>query len=132
MRSLPPKVMALISRLESLYAACRKYDLRSAKALSTYPCDEIFDSLPDNSKFSLILPVVNFTVCLRVLNDPKEFEVSPPASSAIASVKIFRLAPKAPDPLVEVPTPRCSCRFSVEEAKSPKFTQKVPWLSASL
>ena len=22
--------------------------------------------------------------------------------------------------------------FSVEEAKSPKFTQKVPWLSASL
>jgi len=53
-------------------------------------------------------------------------EISPPAISETASVKIFKLAPKAPDPLVEVPTPRCSCKFSVDEAKSPRFTQKVP------
>ena len=65
-------------------------------------------------------------------NEPKEFEISPYASSRTASVKIFKLAPKAPDPFVEVPTPLWSCKFSVEEAKSLRFTQKVPWLSASL
>ncbi len=75
---------------------------------------------------SLILPVLNFTVCFLVLKEPKELEISANASSETASVKMFKLAPKAPEPLVDVPTPRCNCKFSVEEAKSPKFTQKVP------
>ena len=61
-----------------------------------------------------------------MLYDPNEFDNSPKASSDIASVNMLRLAPNALDPLVEVPTPRCSCMFSVDEAKSPKFTQKVP------
>ena len=44
----------------------------------------------------------------------------------MASVKIFKLAPNAAVPFVEVPTPRCNCKLWVEEAKSPRFTQKVP------
>ena len=65
-------------------------------------------------------------VCFRVLKLPKLFEISPEASSEKASVNTFKLAPKAPEPFVEVPTPRCSCKLSVDDAKSPKFTQNVP------
>ena len=61
-----------------------------------------------------------------VPKEPNEFEISPPASSEIASVKMFKLAPNAPDPLVDVPTPRCNCKLCVEDAKSPKLTQNVP------
>ena len=86
----------------------------------------MLENLPETSRCSLILPVVNFTVCFLVPKEPKELAISPPASSETASVKMFKLAPKAPEPLVEVPTPRCNCRFSTEEAKSPKFTQKEP------
>ena len=41
-----------------------------------------------------------------MLYDPKELEISPEASSDITSVNILRLAPNAPAPLVDVPTPR--------------------------
>ncbi len=61
-----------------------------------------------------------------MLKEPTEEEISALAFSDPASVKIFKLAPKAPAPLVEVPTPRCSCKLSTDDAKSPRFTQKVP------
>ena len=84
------------------------------------------DKRPENSKCSSSNPVVNFKVFFCVPYEPKEFEISPPASFEIASVKIFKLAPKAPEPLVEVPTPRCNCKLSTDDAKSPRFTQNVP------
>ena len=52
--------------------------------------------------------------------------------SETASVKIFKLAPKAPAPFVDVPTPRCNCKLSTDDAKSPKLTQNVPCDSESL
>ena len=70
--------------------------------------------------------MVNFTLCFRAPKDPKELAISPPAFSETASVKMFKLAPKAPEPLVEVPTPRCNCKLSTEDAKSPRLTQNVP------
>ena len=48
------------------------------------------------------------------------------------SVRILILAPKAPEPFVDVPTPRWTCRLSIEELKSGKLTQKVPIDSGSL
>ena len=77
-------------------------------------------------------PVENLTVCFLVLKLPKELDISPLASLDTASVKILILAPKAPDPLVEVPTQRCNCKLSTEDTKSPRFTQNVPNDSASL
>ena len=76
--------------------------------------------------FIFNFPVENFTVCFLVPYDPNEFEISPFAISDIASVKIFKLAPNAPEPLVDVPTPRCNCKLCVDDAKSPIFTQNVP------
>ena len=57
---------------------------------------------------------------------PKLFEISKNFSFEIPSVRIFKLAPNALAPFVEVPTPRCNCIFSTEELKSGKLTQKVP------
>ena len=68
----------------------------------------MFDSLPDISTLLFSFPVENLTVCFLVLYDPYEFENSPKASLDIASVRIFKLAPKAPAPLVDVPTPLCN------------------------
>ena len=48
------------------------------------------------------------------------------------SVCMFSVAPKAPEPLVEVPAPRCSCMLCTEEAKSPILTKYTCELSASL
>src|SRR5690606_22116595 len=90
------------------------------------------DSLPVSSNVLLTSPVENLAVCFRVLKLPKELEISPLASYEYASVSKFKLAPKAPEPLVEVPTPRCNCRFSTLETKSGIFTQKLPCDSASL
>ena len=45
---------------------------------------------------------------------------------------MLMLAPKAPEPFVDVPTPLWTCRFSTEDEKSGKLTQYVPCDSASL
>ena len=42
------------------------------------------------------------------------------------------LAPKALGPFEEPPTPLCICMLLTEDAKSGRFTKKVPMLSASL
>ncbi len=42
------------------------------------------------------------------------------------------LAPNALDPFTEVPIPLCTCKFSIDEEKSGRSTQKVPRDSASL
>ena len=42
------------------------------------------------------------------------------------------LPPKAPAPLLLVPTPRCICMLFTDEEKSGRLTKNVPWLSASL
>ena len=47
------------------------------------------------------------------------------------SVCMFKVAPKAPAPLVDVPAPRCNCMLCTLEAKSLMFTQKRVALSAS-
>ena len=67
-----------------------------------------------------------------VLKLPTVFELSKKDFSAILSVRILILAPKALDPLTEVPIPLWTCKFSTEEEKSGKSTQKVPSDSASL
>ena len=51
--------------------------------------------------------------------------ISPP------SVRIFRLAPKEAEPLVLVPTPRCTSTCDRDELISVMFTQNTPWLSPS-
>ena len=71
-------------------------------------------------------------MCFLLLKLPIEFEISPLASLETASVNTLILAPKAPEPLVDVPTPRCNCKLSTDEEKSPKLTQNVPKDSASL
>ena len=54
---------------------------------------------------------------------PMEFAISANPFSDTASVNKFILAPNAPDPLVEVPTPLCIWRLEIEEVKSGRFTQ---------
>ena len=71
-------------------------------------------------------------VFLKVLKLPKLLAISAKASSDTPCVIKLRLAPKAPAPLVEVPTPRFSWMLSTEEVKSGRLTQKVPWDSESL
>ena len=46
-------------------------------------------------------------------------------------VCMFRLAPKA-EPLVLVPTPRCTSTCEIDELMSVMLTQKTVWLSWSL
>ena len=48
-----------------------------------------------------------------------------------ALVRMFTLAPKAPEPLVDVPAPRCTCTSASEATRSGVFTQKMLWLSGS-
>jgi len=43
----------------------------------------------------------------------------------------LKLAPKAPAPFVEEPTPLCNCILWVELAKSGRLTQKTPCDSLS-
>ena len=86
----------------------------------------ILDSLPDTSKCSFNNPVLNFTLYFWELKDPPAIPISLKALSDTPSLRIFKLAPKEPEPLVEVPTPLCNCKFSIEDAKSGIFTQKVP------
>ena len=47
-------------------------------------------------------------------------------------VFIEMLAPKAAEPFVDVPIPRCTCMLCRDEAMSGKFTQYTSWLSGLL
>ena len=89
-------------------------------------------NLPENSKTSFIKPVLNLNVFLKVLKLPIELELSKNDFSEILSVRILILAPNALDPLTDVPIPLWTWRFSTDEEKSGKSTQKVPNDSASL
>ena len=73
-----------------------------------YPSDCKTDKRPAISKWSFSKPVLNLTVFFKVLKLPTELAISALASLVYESVSIFKLAPKAPEPLVEVPTPRCN------------------------
>ena len=45
---------------------------------------------------------------------------------------MLTVAPNALEPLVDVPTPRCTCRLETLDAKSPMLTQYTAELSESL
>ena len=77
-----------------------------------YPSEFIFDKRPDNSKWLLNNPVENFSVFLKVLKLPTLELNDANVSSWAASVKMFKVAPKAADPFVEVPTPLWSWMLS--------------------
>ena len=116
--------------------ADKNSDLRSEEARSMYPSDWMVETRPENSALYLasrsITPVPKIVFALKVLYEPAEKLTWAKASSLTPSVDKLRLAPKAPDPFVEDPTPRCNCALCVELAKSGRLTQKVPWDSLSL
>ena len=97
-----------------------------------YPSESIFESLPENSIVSFNKPVLNLKLFFTVLKLPIVLALSKYGFWEILSVKILILAPKALDPLTEVPIPLWTCKFSTEDEKSGKSTQKVPNDSASL
>ncbi len=95
------------------------------------PSDTIRDNRVSTDHLPSIRPVPAITLFFRVLKEPKEALVSANASLRRVLVWIFRLAPNADEPLVEVPTPRWIWMLLTEEAKSGMFTQKSPCDSAS-
>ena len=110
----------------------KKYASKSEEALSIYPSELIWDNLPEKVKLLLSSPEENCSVFFKVLKLPILEASDAKASFFTESVCKFKLAPNAEEPFVEVPTPLCNWIDSTEEAKSGKFTQKVPWDSESL
>src|SRR5690554_1646950 len=72
-----------------------------------------------------------FTEFLMVLKDPPELSITAYGFCSNLLVAILILAPKAPLPLEDVPTPRCTCILSIEVEKSGILTQKTPCDSPS-
>ena len=62
------------------------------------------ESLPERKK-PLRVPVLNFKVCFRELNEPMLLFNSRYFSFSVSNVLMLTLAPNAPVPLDEVPTP---------------------------
>ncbi len=67
-----------------------------------------------------------------VLKEPYESSAAAPGSAGSVMLLMFTEAPKAPAPLVEVPTPRCIWMLPDEEARSGRSTQNTCCDSASL
>ena len=76
------------------------------EALSMNPSDKICDKRTSIENLPLINPVPAFKVFFNVLNEPKELSKMPYELEEISSVFMFKLAPKAAAPFVDVPIPR--------------------------
>src|SRR6185503_18226999 len=97
-----------------------------------YPSELILESLPSTAILFFRRPVPKFKVLFHVLKDPYD-----PFNKQNGSVETeddftLMLPPNAPVPFVEVPIPRWTCTFSVEEAMSGRSTQYMACDSASL
>ena len=68
----------------------------------------------------------------NVPNEPPESTTRPPASSLNSIVWMATVAPNAPAPLDELPTPRWMVKLSTLLARSGRSTQYTWWDSASL
>ncbi len=78
------------------------------------------------------MPVHAFAESREVLNEPYDISAEAPASDGGVMLLMFTEAPKAPAPLVDVPTPRCTWMLPVEEARSGRSTQNTCCDSESL
>ena len=66
----------------------------------------IRESLPSNVNLLFNNPVLPVILCLRVPKEPTELLISKKGFALTLLVFKLIVAPKAPAPLVEVPTPR--------------------------
>ncbi|OPZ51939.1 MAG: hypothetical protein BWY89_02024 [Bacteroidetes bacterium ADurb.BinA012] len=78
------------------------------------------------------IPVHAFAERREVLKEPYDISTEAPASEGGVWLLMFTEAPKAPAPLVDVPTPRCTCTLPVDDARSGRSTQNTCCDSESL
>ena len=77
-------------------------------------------------------PVEAASVVIKVLYEPAEKLTSAQGSGVTKAVFMLMLAPKAPAPEADVPSPRCTCTEESREVSAGMFIQKTSCDSASL
>ena len=106
--------------------------LRSLEARSTQPSLMTVLTRPSAAQPLALRPLFHWRLVRKVLKLPPPTIMEPPASSAMSRVFREMVAPKAPAPSVDVPTPRCTWMSSVALARSGMLTQKTACDSLSL
>ena len=98
-------------------------DCRLLRALSTYPLLDSWLKRASIVKWPFSRPLPNLTVFFQVLKEPTLLFDSAYACSLHSFVLMLMVAPNAPDPLVDGPTPLAIYTEPAEDARSGTSTK---------